>query len=91
MDEKLELRKKQFHVLVHTIHQLQSLLDAERREEGEEDSSSGDQSAGGGDSNGQDCVLNTSNVSSEAGGGVGPKGNNGEQEDMDCAPANSEK
>eukprot|EP00095_Tigriopus_kingsejongensis_P005162 maker-scaffold237_size242172-snap-gene-0.14 protein:Tk05162 transcript:maker-scaffold237_size242172-snap-gene-0.14-mRNA-1 annotation:"tho complex subunit 7 homolog" len=33
LDEKLEMRKKQFHVLVHSIHELQRLLDADRDED----------------------------------------------------------
>ena len=33
LDEKLQKRKKQFHVLVHSIHQLQELLENEREED----------------------------------------------------------
>ncbi len=33
LDEKLEMRKKSFHVLVHSIHQLQAMLTKEEEEE----------------------------------------------------------
>lgn len=31
---QLELRKRQFHLLVHSIHELEQLLDEEQNEEG---------------------------------------------------------
>ena len=34
LDEKLEMRKKSFHVLVHSIHQLQAMLAKEEEEDG---------------------------------------------------------
>ena len=33
LDEKLEMRKKSFHVLVHSIQQLQAMLEREEAEE----------------------------------------------------------
>ena len=78
LDEKLELRKKQFHVLVHTIHQLQSLLDMEKKEDA---AAAAEQN--GGDLNTMDSALNTSNISSEVGGLPQSEGTSGGGEEME--------
>ena len=57
LDSKLQMRKNQFHVLVHSIHQLQALLDKE-----EEMSSASDALINGHSTTEEE--LNTSNVSS---------------------------
>merc|ERR1719471_2607209 len=65
LDAKLQQRKKQFHVLVNSIHQLQALLDQEEQEEqerGDHDSVSGLNST---TKSNQTADLNTSNVSEE--------------------------
>lgn len=54
LDEKLEMRKKQFHVLVHSIHELQRLLDLDNE----------DYLAPVMETKTKDEILNTSNVSS---------------------------
>ncbi|TRY80128.1 hypothetical protein TCAL_10038 [Tigriopus californicus] len=54
LDEKLEMRKKQFHVLVHSIHELQRLLDVDNE----------DYLAPVMESKTKADILNTSNVSS---------------------------
>jgi len=41
LEDKLDMRKKQFHVLVSTIHQLQSLLDADETEDNDVSDMSG--------------------------------------------------
>ncbi len=35
LNRKLDVRRKQFHLLVHSIHQLESVLEEEEEEEGE--------------------------------------------------------
>ena len=77
LEDKLQQRKKQFHVLVNSIHKLQELLEQEEevteamvaavntintsREEGLVDSQDEDADNDGDTANGE---LNTSNVSS---------------------------
>jgi THO complex subunit 7 len=51
LDQKLEMRRKQFHLLVHTIQELQELLN-------------GEDSAGVGDSAGSDATPTRSNEDS---------------------------
>lgn len=64
LDAKLQQRKKQFHVLVNSIHQLQDMLELEEQEEqelGEQEAVSGMNST----QSTNQTDLNTSNVSDE--------------------------
>ena len=65
LDLKLELRKKQFYVLVQSIHELQKLLD----QENDEDSVEVEQNAAAANSNNDNIDLNISNISSGNGEG----------------------
>ena len=60
LDAKLEMRKKQFHVMIHSIQELQRLLD--------EDNGNGSASGSGrADLSQRTSSLDTSNVSSTQG------------------------
>merc|ERR1719495_3066518 len=66
LDAKLQQRKKQFHVLVNSIHQLQEMLDLEEQEEQEGVEEEGAKSSQISNQNSTcSTLLNTSNVSDE--------------------------
>jgi len=72
LDAKLQQRKKQFHVLVNSIHQLQEMLEVEEKEEQEEQEEQErvEQEPVNGSQNSNQTsmsstLLNTSNVSDE--------------------------
>merc|ERR1719495_936296 len=69
LDAKLQQRKKQFHVLVNSIHQLQEMLEVEEKEEQEEQERVEQEPVNGSQNSNQtsmsSTLLNTSNVSDE--------------------------